>query len=320
MPVKGEEPSLQTGLVVASHGRHLDVLDEAGVRHAGRLHGRGLRVVCGDRVLFSYAGQGDDQADVHSRLPRTHLLERLNGRGLAEPVVANLTHLIVVVGPEPKPDWDIVDRYFAGAEWSGLKAGVVLNKCDLPGAADPQLQKEIASYAKLGYPALSCSTRHDPGTAALAAQLSGQSSVLVGQSGTGKSSLLNALVPEARAITQEISAANLEGKHTTTTAALHHLSSGGCLIDSPGVRDYAPPLPLARQIGEGFREITRLAAQCRFADCLHRTEPACAVREAALQGTISSRRYGSYQRLLDLVARFEGPPRKDAPRGKGRTG
>ncbi len=309
----------EQGLVVASHGRQLAVEDLSGKRHTCRLHGRGLRIVCGDRVLFSYAGAGDDQANVHELLPRTHLLERLNGRGQAEPVVANLTQLIVVIGPEPRPDWDIVDRYFAGAEWSALAAGIVLNKCDLPGSSDAALCAEIANYAALGYPALACSTRGAPGTDALRAQLGGAMSVLVGQSGTGKSSLLNALVPEAHAVTQEISLATEEGRHTTTTSALHHLEGGGSLIDSPGVRDYAPPLPLARQIGEGFREISTAAARCRFADCLHRAEPHCAVRAAAVAGgTISTRRYGSYLRLLALVDRFDGPPRRDEARPRRR--
>ena len=309
----------QQGLVVASHGRQLEVEDETGRRHACRLHGRGLRIVCGDRVLFSYASTGDTQANVHELLPRSHLLERLNGRGQAEPVVANLTQLIVVIGPEPRPDWDIVDRYFAGAEWSALAAGLVLNKCDLPGSDDPGLRHEIATYASLGYPVQSCSTKGEPGTDGLRRLLTDAISVFVGQSGTGKSSLLNALVPEARAVTQEISAATAEGRHTTTTSALHHLALGGCLIDSPGVRDYAPPLPLARQIGEGFREISAVAAGCRFADCLHRAEPHCAVRAAAVAGgAISVRRYGSYLRLLGLVERFDGPPRRDTARQRGR--
>lgn len=299
------------GLVVASHGRQLDVEDEQGARHRCRLHGRGLRVVCGDRVGFAYASSGDDQATVYEVLPRTHLLERLNGQGAAEPVVANLTQLLVVVGPEPRPDWDIVDRYFAGAEWSALAAGLVLNKCDLPASVDPALSAELEGYAALGYPVLACSTRAQPGIHALRERLTGAVSVLVGQSGTGKSSLLNALVPEARAVTQEISAASAEGRHTTTTSALHHLAGGGSLIDSPGVRDYSPPLPLARQIGEGFREISRAATGCRYADCLHRAEPHCAVREAAAPGgPISARRYGSYRRLLDLVERFDRAPRR----------
>ncbi len=301
----------RTGRVVASHGRQLDVEDTAGVRHACRLHGRQLRVVCGDEVRFGYATEGDSQGTVYELLPRRRLLERLNGRGQGEPVVANLDQLIVVIAPEPRPDWDVVDRYLAGAEWTGIKAVVALNKSDIRGDALIAAEQELEVYRRLDYPVVHCSTRHAPGIDSLRRELSQSVSVLVGQSGTGKSSLLNALVPEARALTQEISAATEEGRHTTTTAALHALSGGGALVDSPGVRDYAPPLPLARQIGEGFREITALAPACRFADCLHRSEPSCRVRVAAESEPLrlSGRRYASYLRLLALVDRFDDPSR-----------
>lgn len=302
----------RVGRVVASHGRQLDVKDAQGVRHACRLHGRQLRVVCGDQVHFGYAARGDSQANVYGILPRHSLLERLNGRGLAEPVVANLTQLVVVVAPEPHPDWDVVDRYLAGAEWANITALIVLNKCDIDSESARAASVQLTAYAALSYPVLSCSTRGAPGTEALRSHLRAATSVLVGQSGTGKSSLLNAIVPEARAVTQEISAATDEGRHTTTTAALHEIAGGGALVDSPGVRDYAPPLPLARQIGEGFREISAAASGCRFADCLHRTEPDCHVREAAEVGTVAARRYQSYLRLLALVDRFATPGRPGA--------
>jgi ribosome biogenesis GTPase / thiamine phosphate phosphatase len=306
-PPAGDER--RVGRVVASHGRQLDVKDAHGVRHACRLHGRQLRVVCGDEVHFGYATAGDNQANVYGILPRQSLLERLNGRGLPEPVVANLTQLVVVVAPEPRPDWDVVDRYLAGAEWANLTALIVLNKCDIDSESTHTAYAQLATYGALNYPVLSCSTRGAPGTDALRGHLRAATSVLVGQSGTGKSSLLNAIVPEARAVTQEISAATEEGRHTTTTAALHEIAGGGALVDSPGVRDYAPPLPLARQIGEGFREISAAGAGCRFADCLHRTEPDCRVRHAAQVGTVEARRYQSYLRLLALVDRFDAPGR-----------
>ena len=160
-----------------------------------------------------------------------------------------------------------------------------------------------------------CSTRGEPGIGGLVEHLAGATSVLVGQSGTGKSSLLNALAPEARAITQDISTATEEGRHTTTHAALHLLSGGGALIDSPGVRDYAPPLPLIRDIGSGFIEIASVAAGCRFQDCLHDAEPGCAVRGAVTSGEIRRRRYDSYRRLLALGREFDArfPERRRPP-------
>jgi ribosome biogenesis GTPase len=308
---------LLDGRIVASHGRQVQVEDAEGVRHACRLHGRRLEAVCGDEVQWAYAVAGDAQGTVYEILPRRTLLERLDGSGRTEPVVANLTQLVAVVAPQPAPDWFVVDRYLAGAEWAGLAAVVTVNKSELPGA--DALAEELANYAALGYAAVRCSTRAAPGADALAARLADESSVLVGLSGTGKSSLLNALVPEARAVTQEISAATEEGRHTTTTSALHRLASGGTLIDSPGVRDYAPALPTAREIGTGFREIHAAAAGCRFQDCVHDAEPGCAVRAAVQAGTIRPRRFESYRRLValakDFAARF---PERASPRGPRR--
>jgi ribosome biogenesis GTPase / thiamine phosphate phosphatase len=291
--------ALLDGRVVASHGRHVDVEDLAGQRFACGLHGRRLAVVCGDEVRWSRAAGGDLQGRVYELKPRRATLERLSAAGGAEPVVANLTQLVAVAAPRPTPDWFVIDRYLAGAAWCGIGAVIALNKSEL--GTDGILAEEIAAYAAIGYPIIGCSTRAAPGVGALAARLTGHVSVLVGQSGTGKSSLLNALAPEARAVTQEISAATEQGRHTTTTSVLHRLASGGDLIDSPGVREYAPPLPAEREVGSGFVEIVRLAPQCRFQDCLHTAEPACAVRAALGDGRLRPRRYESYRQLVQLA-------------------
>jgi ribosome biogenesis GTPase len=154
-------------------------------------------------------------------------------------------------------------------------------------------------------------TRSPAGFAPLAAALATGTSVLVGQSGVGKSSLLNQLIPEAVAATQTISASTEEGRHTTTSAALYHLPAGGELIDSPGVRDFAPPVPEPRQARHGFVEIEALSAGCRFMDCLHREEPGCAVRMAvgtpaeSGQRLLTARRYASYRRLLNTSLQME---------------
>jgi ribosome biogenesis GTPase len=289
---------LSQGRVVASHGGQAEVTDSAGQRHACRLHGRRLQVACGDEVTWGLASAGDTVATIYAVLPRRTVLARLTGQGRTEPIVANLTQLLAVVATVPEPDFFIVDRYLAGAAWASIEAAVVFNKIDLLPPDSPFLA-ELANYATLDYPVLRVSARSAPSLLALRAQLQPHTSVLVGQSGAGKSSLLNALVPAARAITQEISAATELGRHTTTTSALHRLEGGGELIDSPGVRDYSPPLPAPREIATGFREIYALAANCRFQDCLHLGEPGCAVR-AGLSRGVSERRYQSYRRLLQL--------------------
>ncbi len=289
------------GRVVANHGRHVEVQDHDGRRVPCRLHGRKLQVVCGDEV--EWAPDGPEGGLVYAVLPRHHVLERLSMNGRAETVVSNLNRLIAVAAAKPAPDWQVIDRYLAGAEWAGLSAAIAFNKCDLGVSADDE--RQLLNYAAIGYPVVRVSAHGAPGVEALAAALENATSVLVGQSGTGKSSLLNALVPHARAVTQEISAASEEGRHTTTHAAMHELPGNGRLIDSPGVRDFAPPLPVPAAVGSGFREIHALAASCRFQDCRHLTEPGCAARAAADAGTLSQRRYASYRHLYQLAKEFE---------------
>ncbi|HEY7753702.1 MAG TPA: ribosome small subunit-dependent GTPase A [Steroidobacteraceae bacterium] len=291
------------GRVVASHGRDALVEDDAGGRVRCRLQGRRLAVVCGDRVRWQAGRTEGGGGIVTELLPRTTQLLRISLRGDPEPVAANLTQLVAVLAPVPAPDFGLCDRYLAAAEWARLKACVVANKSDL---ADPdgRLAEALAGYAQIGYAVLRASKRAADGAAALAARLAGETSVLVGQSGVGKSSLINLLVPGVEAAVDEVSRASETGRHTTTTAWLYRLPTGGELIDSPGVRDFAPPLPAPREIAGGFREIAAEAGHCRFRDCLHRREPGCAVAAAAQAGRVQRRRLASYRALLSLAEEF----------------
>jgi ribosome biogenesis GTPase len=292
-------PSL-AGRVVASHGRDATVADGAGRRVHCRLQGRRLAVVCGDRVRWSPGRTEGGAGVVVEVLPRRNLLARIDARGAAEPVAANLTQLVAVIAPVPAPDLGLCDRYLAAAEWNGLEACVVAGKCDLPDEGGV-IARALDEYARVGYAVVSASKRLEGGIDALRERLAGGTCVLVGQSGVGKSSLTNALVPGVKAAVDEVSRASETGRHTTTTASLYALPSGGELIDSPGVRDYAPPLPPAREIAGGYREIVELAGGCRFRDCLHRAEPGCAVAAASGAGKIAPRRLASYRRLLALA-------------------
>jgi ribosome biogenesis GTPase len=292
-------PASLEGRVVASHGRDAMVVGGDGGRIHCRLQGRRLAVVCGDRVRWQSASTEGGAGVIVEVLPRASLLARISSRGDPEPVAANLTQLVAVVASIPTPDFGLCDRYLAAAEWNGLAACVVANKSDLE---DPEasLDGPLADYARIGYPVLRASKRLADGVDALRERLAGGTSVLVGQSGVGKSSLTNALVPGVAATVAEVTRASESGRHTTTTAALYTLPSGGELIDSPGVRDFSPPLPAPREIAGGFREIAALAAECRFRDCLHRREPGCRVAAAA-GGAIAERRLESYLRMLGLA-------------------
>jgi ribosome biogenesis GTPase len=287
-----------TGTVLASYGRGVLVQTGGGILRCG-LKGRKLRVVCGDRVVWAYPPAADDPS-VESIEPRRNLIERIDARGRPEPVAANIDKLAIVVAPQPTPDWFLVDRYWAGAALKDLQAVLVVNKSDLQIDA---IQPELEEYRKLNLDCVAVSCQTADGIAELEHRFAGSVTLLVGQSGVGKSSLVNALAPLAAAQTAELTR-DAEGRHTTTTARWFELNEGSALIDAPGVRDFAPPAHLVRAAERGFLEIHERSAQCRFNDCRHMEEPGCAVRAAVVNGQISARRYESYRRLCRLYEKL----------------
>jgi ribosome biogenesis GTPase len=287
-----------TGTVLASFGRGVLVQTATGLVRCG-LKGRKLRVVCGDRVIWGYP-QSADGPQVESIEPRRNLIERIDSRGRAEPVAANIDKLAIVVAPEPETDWFLVDRYWAGAVLKDLQALIIVNKKDLGTDA---LEAQLGEYRKLSLTCVEASCQSGDGIADLERLLSGSVSLLVGQSGVGKSSLVNALAPESAAQTAELTR-DAEGRHTTTTARWYQLAPTSAIIDAPGVRDFAPPAHLVRAAERGFVEIHERSVHCRFKDCRHMQEPGCAVRTAVINQQISTRRYESYRRLFRLYEKL----------------
>lgn len=287
-----------TGTVLASFGRSVLVQGSEGLVRCG-LKGRKLRVVCGDRVIWGYPPSADGPS-VESIEPRRNLIERIDSRGRPEPVAANIDKLVMVVAPQPTTDWFLVDRYWAGAVLKDLAALIIVNKKDLgTDAIEPQLDE----YRKLNLTCIEVSCQTAEGIADLERLLTGSVSLLVGQSGVGKSSLVNAIVPEAAAQTAELTR-DAEGRHTTTTARWYQLAATSAIIDAPGVRDFAPPAHLVRAAERGFIEIHERSVLCRFKDCRHMEEPGCAVRTAVINQQISTRRYESYRRLFRLYEKL----------------
>lgn len=293
--------------VIAAYGRHALVRAVGGATREARPQGRRLDIVCGDRVRCEHDAQ-HDQTRIVAVLPRAGTLYRSTLRGAAEAVVANLTRLVAVVAPAPAPDLFIVDRYLAAAASAGIGGLVVLNKSDLPGAV--ALATELEPLRRAGYPVLMCRRDEPDSLAALAAALRDQTSVLVGQSGVGKSSLVTRLLPGVDIATQELDR-DLEGRHTTTASRLYDMPQGGALIDSPGVRDFAPAISALEPGSMGFIEVDLLAPGCRFQDCRHMREPGCAVIAALERGELDPRRYESYRRLRRL---YEDLGKAAAPR------
>ena len=295
--------------VIATFGRHVRVRDGDGREHEARPQGRRLALACGDRVQCRRDPQ---HAEVHVSgvLPRRTALWRSNLRGSAELVVANISHLVAVIAPRPAPDYFVIDRYFAAAASSGIASVLVANKADL--GHDAQLREELANYATIGATTLACAAADGAGVDALRVLLKSAMAVLVGQSGVGKSSLVNALVPGADIDTADLVRQTEEGRHTTTAARLYDLPGGGRLIDSPGVRDFSPAIDHLEPGTLGYTDVAWLAPQCRFLDCRHMREPDCAVAAAAGTDQLSARRHESYRRMRRLYEQLAGA------RGPGR--
>jgi ribosome biogenesis GTPase / thiamine phosphate phosphatase len=288
--------------VIESFGRRVTVATADGATLPAELFGKRLTCVCGDEVTIRPPSRSSgDVAKVVTVAPRRSTFARTDSRGRTEPLAANLSLLAVIVAPEPVPDPYIADRYLAGAALAGITAIVVVNKSELSSAAAAEFQTYLSEYETAGYEVIRLSALSSDSVAPLKTRLDGTVAMLVGQSGMGKSTLTNALAPESLRPTRTISESTGEGRHTTVSTALFRIPGSGELIDSPGVRDYAPPPVEDSQVQVGWPEILALAPQCRFNNCLHLREPGCAVTEAVAANRIPPRRYESYKRLINII-------------------
>lgn len=290
-----------TGCVVESYGRRVLVERPDGERTPCKLKRKNLDLVAGDDVRIELAA-GDDEWTVVERLPRRNVLCRSDSRGRTESLAANLDQLGVVVAPRPACDPFMVDRYVAGARFAGIDALLIVNKQDLP--AETGDLGFVEAFRSAGLPVVQVSARTGAGLQELIERLTGRRSLLAGQSGVGKSSLLNALAGEAVRATGHLSQGSGEGRHTTVSSMILR-TPWGEIADSPGVRDYAPPVVPLKDVQLGFAEIATRAHECRFLDCLHVREPQCAVQAAVEAGGIDARRYESYRRLLNLTRQLD---------------
>jgi ribosome biogenesis GTPase len=293
----------EEGIVVARYRRHSLVESQAGDRVVCQLQSRSLNPVVGDRV--EWQSDANQSGTIMKLLPRDSVLTRIDNRGNPETVAANLSQLVVVLAPRPAPDWFLLDRYLAAAALTGLKSVIVFNKLDL-GEPAPE---DLAAYSDLVERICLTSAKQQSGLTDLATSMATERSAMIGQSGVGKSSLINALLGDARQAVNELSEKSGHGRHTTTTAVLYGLPGGGELIDSPGVRDYAPYIAETRDVQQGFKEFAPYTNECRFDDCRHLVEPDCAVKAAVASGAITERRYQSFKNLLELTESLQNKHR-----------
>jgi ribosome biogenesis GTPase len=290
----------QTGQIIANFGKMVVLEDEAGALHRCVPRQNLETLVAGDRVIWQSTLPGEGV--VVALEPRRSLLARPEPGGGRKPVAANIDQIVVVIAPRPEPSDTLIDRYVVAAEAFGVRPLVLLNKIDLldPAGREPFRQR-LHVYESIGYRVLFASSRESHGLDALIEELQGKTSVLVGQSGVGKSSLVKALLPDLEIRIGALSAATGRGRHTTTVTTLYHLATGGELIDSPGVWDFALWHLEPGDVAAGFAEFRPFLGKCRFADCSHRVEPGCALKEAAGTGAIQPSRLASYYEIMDSL-------------------
>lgn len=301
-PAGGGDSSFM-GLVVTRYGQSADVEDEQGRVFRCAVRRKLGDVICGDRVVWQPTV--NDEGVIIERLPRTTLLSRPDDRGMEKLIAANIDQVIVVCAVRGAHDdryqfnTGLVDRYIVAAETLNIEPVLIINKIDLLTTDDrQQLKAEIAPYQTIGYRVLFTSTKQNGGMDELISVLQNRTSIFVGESGVGKSSLIRWLLPKQEIRVGELSASTHKGRHTTTSTNLYHLLHGGDLIDSPGVREFGLFITEKETIAYGFREFRPYIGHCKFNNCIHRSEPGCAIKASVEQGTIHTRRYESYLKII----------------------
>lgn len=294
----GTEPGPRDGRVIVRHGAGLVVEDGEGAQHRCTTRRHAGHPVCGDRVLWEATGDGGGV--IVAIEPRITVLSR-TAAGRDKPLAANISVIVVVAAVEPPPSGFLIDQYLVAAERIGVPALVVCNKIDLLPAGDPEgaCLAPLEPYRRAGYPLLPLSLHRDPQAWPLRRRLAGETAILLGQSGVGKSSLVNALIAAETARVAAVSAATGFGRHTTSAATSYPLAGGGRLIDSPGVRTFRLGAMARAELEQGFAEFRPHLGGCRFNDCGHRDEPGCALRAAVAAGAIAAQRLAAFHQLSE---------------------
>lgn len=295
----------EAGVVISRFGQHADVEDHNGAIERCNIRRTINSLVCGDKVVWrrSLQPQGGISGVIEAVQERSSVLSRPDFYDGLKPVAANIDLLIIVSAVLPALSLNIIDRYLVAAEAMQIKPLLLLNKIDLLSTEERAVvDKQLEIYRKIGYEILLLSAKTGEGMAQLDEYLKSGTSIFVGQSGVGKSSLVNNLLPELQVVTREVSDGSGLGQHTTTVARLYHLPDGGELIDSPGIREFAlwhlPP----DEVLWGFKEFRPWLGRCKFRDCKHLNDPGCALHHAIEIEEISAERFDNYHKILLSMA------------------
>ena len=294
----------QVGIVISRFGQHADVESDQGEVYRCNLRRSISSLVCGDKVLWRLGKESQHSITgiIEAVHDRDSVLSRPDVYDGLKPIAANISQILIVSSVLPVFNSDIIDRYLVAAEQTGITPVIVLNKTDLLDSISKIEQEAIAQqlqiYKDIGYQVLYASSKSLDGIVELKAQLSQHTSIFVGQSGVGKSTLVNALMPELGLLTKEVSENSGLGQHTTTVARLYHFIAGGDLIDSPGIREFGLWHLTPEQVCRGFIEFDEFLGLCKFRDCKHQNDPGCALVAAGENKKITTKRLASFQRIL----------------------
>jgi ribosome biogenesis GTPase len=288
------------GTVITNYGAQVDIEgnEEPFEGTVVRCHKRAnmKTLVTGDRVIWRPAEPNGVVVALEER--QTELI-RPDIYGKLRPVAANIDRIAIVFAPKPAPHSNLLDRYLVAAEAQGIKPFLILNKTDmLGGGAHPEVDQLLRDYLSIGYDILQVSAKSGAGIQELQRYLADHTSIFVGQSGVGKSSLINHLEPEANAAIGPLSEGKEEGTHTTTASRLFHLAGGGVLIDSPGIREFALTHLSQEKIIDGFVDFREYLGRCKFRDCQHNKEIGCALLKAVNEGNVLSSRLHNYRQII----------------------